>query len=98
MKLQRDWKVDIDNLSFAKYIKGQALISLVQKGLRYHHLSLTVDENGQQTKSLVPTMFFFGPESVGFDSGNLPKETMLKGSDSIRGVSPASTITQLPKS
>lgn len=98
MKLQRDWKVDTNNLSFSKYIKGQALISLVQKGLRYHHLSLTFDENGQQTKALVPSMFFFGPESVGIESETVPKESMLKGSDSVRGVSPASTITQAPKS
>lgn len=97
MKLQRDWKVDTNDLPFAKYIKGQALISLVQKGLRYHHLSLTVDENGQQTKALVPSMFFFGPESVGIESGNASKESMLKASDSVRGVSPASTIAQAPR-
>ena len=44
VKLQRDWKVDAENLPFAHHIKGQALVSLVQKGLRYHHLSLTIDE------------------------------------------------------
>ena len=95
--MQRDWKVDIDNLAFAKYVKGQALISLVQKGLRYHHLSLTVDENGQQTKSLSPSMFFFGPESAGKESVPTQKESMLKGSDSVRGVSPASTIAPVPR-
>ncbi|KIW16181.1 hypothetical protein PV08_06232 [Exophiala spinifera] len=63
VKLQRDWKVDAENLSFAKNIKGHALVHLVQKGLRYHHLSLTIDENGRPSKQLNPTMFFFGPES-----------------------------------
>jgi hypothetical protein len=43
-KLMRDWKVDAETLPFAKHVKGQALVSLVQKGLRYHHLSLTIDE------------------------------------------------------
>jgi len=44
VKLQRDWKVDAESLPFAKSIKGHALVHLVQKGLRYHHLSLTIDE------------------------------------------------------
>lgn len=44
VKLQRDWRVDAESLPFAKSIRGHALISLVQKGLRYHHLSLTIDE------------------------------------------------------
>jgi WD40 repeat protein len=44
VKLQRDWRVDAENLPFAERIKGQALVTLVQKGLRYHHLSLTIDE------------------------------------------------------
>lgn len=95
VKLQRDWKItgsEPERLSFAKHIKGQALVTLVQKGLRYHHLSLTVDENGQQTKPLVPSMFFFGPESAGIDITGQEKESLLKASDSVRGVSPASTI------
>jgi hypothetical protein len=44
VKLQRDWKVDAESLPFARCVKGHALVSLVQKGLRYHHLSLTIDE------------------------------------------------------
>jgi hypothetical protein len=44
VKLQRDWNVDAEQLPFAHHIKGRALINLVQKGLRYHHLSLTIDE------------------------------------------------------
>ncbi|KIX02141.1 uncharacterized protein Z518_08080 [Rhinocladiella mackenziei CBS 650.93] len=63
VKLQRDWKVDAESLPFAKAIKGHALVSLVQKGLRYHHLSLTIDENGRPSKQLNPSMFFFGPEN-----------------------------------
>ncbi|KIV98226.1 hypothetical protein, variant 1 [Exophiala mesophila] len=63
VKLQRDWKVDAETLSFAKQIKGHALVSLVQKGLRYHYLSLTIDENGRPSKQLNPSMFFFGPEA-----------------------------------
>ena len=43
-KLMRDWKVEPESLPFAKHVKGQALVSMVQKGLRYHHLSLTIDE------------------------------------------------------
>ncbi|ETI27815.1 hypothetical protein G647_00264 [Cladophialophora carrionii CBS 160.54] len=63
VKLQRDWRVDAESLPFAKCVKGHALVSLVQKGLRYHHLSLTIDENGRPSKQLNPSMFFFGPES-----------------------------------
>ena len=79
VKLQRDWDVNAQDLPFAKNVKGQALVSLVQKGLRYHHLSLTIDEvltftkcqdiwtnsvqNGRPSKQLTPSMFFFGPES-----------------------------------
>ena len=100
VKLQRDWRLgaEPEQLPFAKHIKGQALVSLVQKGLRYHHLSLTVDENGQQTKSLAPAMFFFGAGSAGAaESTETPKETLLKASDSVRGVSPASTIAPASK-
>ncbi|KAK5091902.1 hypothetical protein LTR70_002999 [Exophiala xenobiotica] len=97
VKLQRDWKVDFGTLPFAKHIKGRALVNLVQKGLRYHHLSLTFDENGQQTKTLVPSMFFFGPESAPADGVPLQKETLLKGNDLTRGVSPASTVATAPR-
>lgn len=92
VKLQRDWKVDTETLTFARHIKGRALVNLVQKGLRYHHLSLTFDENGQQTKPLVPSMFFFGPESAPADTVPAQKEALLKGNDLTRGVSPASTV------
>ena len=44
VKLQRDWNVNADGLPFAKHIQGQALVNLVQKGLKYHHLQLTIDE------------------------------------------------------
>jgi len=91
VKLQRDWKVDTESLAFSKHIKGQALVSLVQKGLRYHHLSLTVDENGQQTKTLVPSMFFFGPESARPESTSTRPEPLKKENDQ-RAVSPASTV------
>lgn len=97
VKLQRDWKVDTESLPFAKHIKGQALVSLVQKGLRYHHLSLTVDENGQQTKTLVPSMFFFGPESARPDTTSVQRESLLKEHDP-RAVSPASTVATTAKS
>ena len=97
MKLQRDWKVDTEALTFARHIKGRALVNLVQKGLRYHHLSLTFDENGQQTKTLVPSMFFFGPESAPADAIPVQKEALLKGGDWTRGVSPASTAATAPR-
>ena len=44
VKLQRDWNVNAVALPFAKHIQGQALVKLVQKGLKYHHLQLTIDE------------------------------------------------------
>ena len=44
VKLQRDWNVNAEALPFSKHIQGQALVKLVQKGLRYHHLHLTIDE------------------------------------------------------
>ncbi|KAL2395230.1 hypothetical protein ABEF93_002451 [Exophiala dermatitidis] len=79
VKLQRDWRVDAESLPFAKNIKGHALVSLVQKGLRYHHLSLTIDENGRPSKQLNPSMFFFGPESVK-PPPELPEETLAPAS------------------
>lgn len=99
MKLQRDWRIpdsEPEQLPFAKNIKGHALVSLVQKGLRYHHSSLLLDDNGQQ-RTLVPSMFFFGPESAGIDTTEHQKESLLKASASVRGVSPASTIAHASK-
>lgn len=97
MKLQRDWNIDPEGLPFAKHIKGKALINLVQKGLRYHHLSVTVDENGQQTKQLLPSMFFFGPESADEEDQVHEKKALLKNTDLTRAVSPVSTITHTTK-
>ncbi|RMZ75391.1 hypothetical protein DV737_g5312, partial [Chaetothyriales sp. CBS 132003] len=51
VKLQRDWNVDAEALPFAKHIQGQALVKLVQKGLKYHHLQLTIDEQPSRTNS-----------------------------------------------
>ncbi|KIW49326.1 hypothetical protein, variant 1 [Exophiala xenobiotica] len=89
VKLQRDWKVDAESLPFAKSIKGHALVHLVQKGLRYHHLSLTIDENGRPSKQLNPSMFFFGPES------NEPPPELRE--ESIPAASPAPSSTTAPK-
>lgn len=97
MKLQRDWNIDPESLPFSKHIKGKALINLVQKGLRYHHLSVTVDENGQQTKNLLPSMFFFGPDTPGDEGPMVHKEPPLKNTDLTRAASPASTIANAPK-
>lgn len=44
MKLQRDWNIHAEELPFAKHIKGQALVKLVQYGLRYHHTQVVIDE------------------------------------------------------
>lgn len=44
VKLQRDWKVEPESLPFAKHVEGPALVNLVQKGLRYHHLSLQLKQ------------------------------------------------------
>ncbi|EXJ95058.1 hypothetical protein A1O1_00176 [Capronia coronata CBS 617.96] len=90
VKLQRDWRVNAESLPFAKSIKGQALVSLVQKGLRYHHLSLTIDENGRPSKQLDPSMFFFGPESAKpLPELPLPEETVTSAT------SPAGSTTTL---
>lgn len=97
MKLQRDWNIDPEGLPFAKHIKGKALINLVQKGLRYHHLAVTFDENGRQTKPLLPSMFFFGPESASDDGQSFQKESLLKNADLTRAESPASTVGNLSK-
>lgn len=93
VKLQRDWNLDAENLPFAKHVRSQALVSLVQKGLRYHHLSLTVDANGQRTRELEPSMFFFGPETYEVGVTNLPRVPLIKTNQGPRDVSPASTTT-----
>ena len=38
VKLQRDWMQDPQSLPFAQHIKTHALVSLVQKGLRFHEI------------------------------------------------------------
>ncbi|KIW24919.1 hypothetical protein, variant [Cladophialophora immunda] len=86
VKLQRDWNVDAESLPFAKCVKGHALVSLVQKGLRYHHLSLTIDENGRPSKQLNPSMFFFGPESEK-PPRELPDEPVISAPSPIESVS-----------
>ena len=35
-KLQRDWGIDPQTLTFASRIKSHALVALIQKGLQYH--------------------------------------------------------------
>ncbi|KAF3490543.1 WD repeat protein [Arthroderma uncinatum] len=57
--LQRAWNPDPQNLPFAPYIQSHALISLVQKGLQYHDLERSIDQNGNIIpESRTP---FFGP-------------------------------------
>ncbi|ETN37673.1 uncharacterized protein HMPREF1541_07296 [Cyphellophora europaea CBS 101466] len=92
VKLQRDWNVDAENLPFARHIKVQSLVSLVQKGLRYHHLSLTIDENGRPSRELNPSMFFFGPESE--KPAQEVREIAQRPSSSHRAPSPASLVPQ----
>lgn len=38
VKLQRDWAQDPQTLPFADNTKSHALVSLIQKGLRYHEV------------------------------------------------------------
>ncbi|EZG01080.1 hypothetical protein H106_08433 [Trichophyton rubrum CBS 735.88] len=57
--LQRAWNPNPQNLPFAPYIQSHALVSLVQKGLQYHDLERSVDQNGNIIPE-VPTPFF-GP-------------------------------------
>ena len=42
--LQRAWNPEPQNLPFAPYIRTQALITLVQKGLQYHELERSIDQ------------------------------------------------------
>ncbi|RMZ90919.1 hypothetical protein DV736_g1845, partial [Chaetothyriales sp. CBS 134916] len=90
VKLQRDWNVDAEALPFAKHIQGQALVKLVQKGLKYHHLQLTIDENGRSTRQLMPSMFFFGPESE--KQIPEPREAILRLPNSHRAPLPETTL------
>ncbi|KAM5473167.1 hypothetical protein MferCBS49748_000977 [Microsporum ferrugineum] len=57
--LQRAWNPNPQNLPFAPYIQSHALVSLVQKGLQYHDLERSVDQNGHIIPE-APTPFF-GP-------------------------------------
>jgi hypothetical protein len=47
--LQRDWLQDPQSLPFAQRIKTHALVSLVQKGLRYHQVEHALDQVSRPT-------------------------------------------------
>ncbi|KOS40745.1 hypothetical protein ACN38_g8404 [Penicillium nordicum] len=69
VSLQRAWFPDPQTLPFAPYIKTQALVSLVQKGLQYHEMESSLDKEGNH-KSISPSDYFFGPEP--FEIGTKP--------------------------
>ncbi|KAI9804802.1 MAG: hypothetical protein M1825_001170 [Sarcosagium campestre] len=73
VKLQRDWREDPQDLPFAQYIKTHALVTLIQKGLRYHEIEHSLDEAPdacyflglQQGRPIQRSeaVYFFGPGS-----------------------------------
>ncbi|KAL2009755.1 hypothetical protein VTN00DRAFT_5562 [Thermoascus crustaceus] len=58
--LQRAWNPDPQALPFAPYIKTHALVTLVQKGLQYHEIEQSLDQDGNPVP-LTPSKYFFGP-------------------------------------
>ncbi|KAL1964030.1 hypothetical protein VTN77DRAFT_7576 [Rasamsonia byssochlamydoides] len=58
--LQRAWNPNPQSLPFAPYIKTHALVSLVQKGLQYHEIEQSLDQDGNPVP-LTPSKSFFGP-------------------------------------
>lgn len=63
VKLQRDWLSDPQTLPFAQHIKTHALVSLIQKGLRYHQVEQSFGQTGGQKSSSAATLLFFGTEA-----------------------------------
>lgn len=96
VKLQRDWKVDAESLPFAHNIKGQALVSLVQKGLRYHHLSLTIDEVCRSSL-LLPSLSLNGSQN-GRPSRALNPSMFFFGPESEKPAQEIRDLAQRPSS
>lgn len=58
--LQRAWLANPQALPFAPHIKTHALVSLVQKGLQYHEIEQSLDQEGNPIP-FTPAKSFFGP-------------------------------------
>ncbi|KAL2040938.1 hypothetical protein N7G274_006396 [Stereocaulon virgatum] len=82
VKLQRDWLQDPQSLPFAQRIKTHALVSLVQKGLRYHQIEHVLDQPGNQSASSAATLFF------GAESGRVTSSTNHEQFDDAAQSSP----------
>ncbi|KAH8701679.1 WD repeat protein [Talaromyces proteolyticus] len=65
--LQRAWIPNPQNLPFASHIKTHALVSLVQKGLQYHEIEQSLDQDGNPVP-FTPSKYFFGPSPFDPDS------------------------------
>ncbi|KAI9748442.1 MAG: hypothetical protein M4579_007221 [Chaenotheca gracillima] len=61
VRLQRDWREDPQDLPFAHFISTNALVSLVQKGLYYHEIEHSLDQDGQLLSAPADAAAFFGP-------------------------------------
>ncbi|KAL1988369.1 hypothetical protein VTN96DRAFT_10052 [Rasamsonia emersonii] len=79
--LQRAWNPNPQSLPFAPYIKTHALVSLVQKGLQYHEIEQSLDQDGNPVP-LTPSKYFFGPAP--FDEESLkPRSDPDKALDGL---------------
>ncbi|WEW60647.1 hypothetical protein PRK78_006134 [Emydomyces testavorans] len=74
--LQRAWNPDPQKLPFAPYIKTHALITLIQKGLQYHDLEKSIDQNGNQRPFSASS--FFGPSATELSTKAVGDSTEIK--------------------
>ncbi|QKX63359.1 uncharacterized protein TRUGW13939_10529 [Talaromyces rugulosus] len=78
--LQRAWLANPQTLPFASHIKTHALVSLVQKGLQYHEIEQSLDQDGNPVP-FTPSKYFFGPTPLDTES--------LKSRDNYNQAHPA---------
>ncbi|KAL1989919.1 hypothetical protein VTN49DRAFT_7116 [Thermomyces lanuginosus] len=83
--LQRAWNPNPQSLPFAPYIRNHALVSLVQKGLQYHEIEQSLDQDGNPVP-MSPSKSFFGPAPFDLDSYKPPEENRQ---DQVQGLSEA---------
>ncbi|KAE8553686.1 hypothetical protein EYB25_005068 [Talaromyces marneffei] len=89
--LQRAWLANPQTLPFASHIKTHALVSLVQKGLQYHEIEQSLDEDGNPIP-FTPSKSFFGPTPLDTESLKARDETIKAQS----GLSTATAATTMP--
>ncbi|EED17448.1 WD repeat protein [Talaromyces stipitatus ATCC 10500] len=73
--LQRAWLANPQTLPFASHIKTHALVSLVQKGLQYHEIEQSLDQDGNPIP-FTPSKSFFGPTPLDMESLKTRGETL----------------------